>query len=107
MEPSERNAFRLSWVKYRTRCTGLTDWTISGAPTILPRPSTASVTNQTTMIGPNTRPIAPVPRLCARKSTIRMTNAIGMTQSASDADTSSRPSTALSTEIAGVITPSP
>ena len=38
---------------------------------------------------------------------MRMTIAIGITQRSNDLDTSSKPSTALSTEIAGVMMPSP
>ena len=86
---------------------GLIDWMIAGPSISFDRPSNASTANQTIMIGPNTWPIAPVPRLCTRNSSTRMTIAMGMTQSASEVDTSSRPSTALSTEMAGVMTPSP
>ena len=70
-------------------------------------PSKASTANHTIMIGPNTLPIAPVPLLCTAKRATRMHSAMGMTQSLNEVDTSPSPSTAASTEIAGVITPSP
>ncbi|CAB4729338.1 unannotated protein [freshwater metagenome] len=63
--------------------------------------------NQTIITGPNTFPTAPVPLLWTRKSPTMITIAIGMTQDVNDVDTTSRPSTALSTEIAGVMMPSP
>jgi hypothetical protein len=70
-------------------------------------PSTPSVVNHTSMTGPKTLPTAPVPRRCTKNSATRMPTAIGMTKSWSLGSTTPSPSTALSTEMAGVITPSP
>ena len=57
--------------------------------------------------GPNRRPTAPVPKRWIANSTVRIASAIGTTSESSDGDTTSSPSTAESTEIAGVIMPSP
>ena len=64
-------------------------------------------TNQTTMTGPNTRPTLPVPRYCMANSATITATLIGRTKSFSSGAETSRPSTADSTEMAGVITPSP
>ncbi len=59
------------------------------------------------MIGLNTRAIFAVPRFCTENRAMRIAIVIGRTQ-ASNADVAtSNPSTALSTEIAGVMSPSP
>ena len=70
-------------------------------------PSTASVTNQITITGPNSRPTRWVPQRWAPNSTARMAMPIGRTASASSGRATSSPSTAESTEIAGVIRESP
>ena len=56
---------------------------------------------------PNRRPTAPVPKRWIANSTVRITSVIGTTSVSSAAPTTSRPSTAERTEIAGVIIPSP
>ena len=48
-----------------------------------------------------------VPNRCAANSPMRITTAMGITNGLNDAVTSFNPSSALSTEIAGVMTPSP
>ena len=48
-----------------------------------------------------------VPRRCIANSPIRIASAIGKTKSSSAGVTSLRPSTAESTEMAGVMMPSP
>ena len=63
--------------------------------------------NHTIMIGPNTRPIAAVPFRCTRKRPIKMMIAAGKTYASRLGAAMVVPSTAASTEIAGVITPSP
>ena len=63
--------------------------------------------NHTTMIGPNTLPMAPVPRLWMANRATRMPIEMGTTKSEIPETASSVPSTADSTEIAGVIMPSP
>ena len=59
------------------------------------------------MMGPNTRPTLPVPRHCMANSATITTAEIGRTNSCARGVTISSPSTADSTEIAGVMTPSP
>jgi hypothetical protein len=63
--------------------------------------------NQTSVIGPNSLPMPPVPKRCIANSPVSTTSVSGMTHSCSRGAATSRPSTADSTEIAGVMTPSP
>ena len=70
-------------------------------------PSAAIVLNQTTITGPKSLPISPVPRRWIAKSATRMAQVSGTTRCDSRGLTFASPSTALRTEIAGVITPSP
>ena len=63
--------------------------------------------NQISISGPKKRPMPPVPWRCTMKSTASTTSVMGKTQCASCGDTSVKPSTAESTEMAGVMTPSP
>ena len=72
-----------------------------------PTPHAPMATNQAIITGPNTRPTAAVPRRCTRNSTTMITAVIGTTSSSSDGSTTLSPSTADSTEIAGVIMLSP
>jgi hypothetical protein len=59
------------------------------------------------MTGPNILPTTPVPFFCTMKSATRMTTVIGITARCSTGACTSSPSTAESTEIAGVIRLSP
>ncbi len=71
------------------------------------RPESARAANQTPITGPNRRPTAPVPKrwMANRKtSTVRE---IGTTSELRPGAATFNPSTAESTEIAGVIIPSP
>lgn len=70
-------------------------------------PSTARVPNQSRVTGPNARPTRAVPNRWEAKSTTRMAMVIGSTKGAKIGVATSSPSIALSTEIAGVIAPSP
>ena len=70
-------------------------------------PSTAITTNQTSMMGPNARPIFSVPNCCVVNNTTRISTAMGMTYGLKLSVATLTPSIALNTEIAGVITPSP
>ena len=63
--------------------------------------------NQANMIGPNARPIAAVPNGCTANSASRTTVAAGNTYVVNAGAICSTPSSAESTEIAGVIAPSP
>ena len=70
-------------------------------------PSSASVANQTIMMGPNSAPTLPVPRFWTANSPPTTSSVIGMTNGLNAGVATSSPSTAESTEIAGVISPSP
>ena len=63
--------------------------------------------NQTTMTGPKRRPTRAVPNRCAANSPTMISAVMGMINGSSDGSTTSRPSTADRTEIAGVIMLSP
>ena len=80
---------------------------MAGCWTICSAPMTPSTTNQTVMIGPNSLPTAPVPNRCAMKSATMTATEIGSTKGLKAGVIDSRPSTAPSTEIAGVMTLSP
>ena len=60
-----------------------------------------------TMIGPNTRPTAPVPFRCAANNAISIVSVNGTTNCCRPGLATATPSTALNTEMAGVRTPSP
>lgn len=64
-------------------------------------------TNQTSMMGPNARPITAVPRRWMTNSAVRMTTAAGSTIRVRPGSMTAAPSRALITEIAGVIIESP
>ena len=66
-------------------------------------PSTASATNQRIMIGPNSRPTRSVPRRWIANNIAMMTSVTGSTARSKFGFRISMPSTALSTEMAGVI----
>ena len=70
-------------------------------------PRRPRVENQTNMIGPKTAPTPAVPRRWKKKRTTRITIVSGITYGLKNGVAISRPSTALSTEMAGVIMPSP
>ena len=63
--------------------------------------------NQHSVTGPNTAPMPAVPRRCAANSATRMMQLIGTTNDENALVATSSPSTADSTVMAGVITPSP
>ncbi len=79
----------------------------SGWRLIWRRPSSPITVNHRIMIGPNTLAMPAVPRCWTANRAIRITTEIGITQSANAGVATSKPSTADSTEIAGVINPSP
>ncbi len=64
-------------------------------------------TNQHSITGPNILPIVPVPRDWMRNNSIRIATVIGTTAGPSAGASPFNPSTALRTEMAGVIAPSP
>jgi hypothetical protein len=63
--------------------------------------------NQTSVVGPKTLPMPAVPRFWTTKSPTRTATVSGRTTGFAADVATSRPSMALSTEIAGVMTPSP
>src|SRR6185436_3249489 len=106
-EASVTNPAQPLLVKNCTAYSGLIANTTSGLVMIQRVPSSARVTNHTSVTGPNMRPIAPVPRRCTRNSAVRMIIAPGNTKCSSRGVATARPSIALNTEIAGVMKPSP
>ena len=86
---------------------GLSADRISGCRTIWLTPSTASTANHRSVTGPKKRPMPAVPFFCTANRANRMTSVSGITPACSRGESTSRPSTADSTEIAGVMTPSP
>ena len=79
----------------------------AGCVAIHGAPAAAMLTNHMSVAGPNTAPTSLVPRRWTRKSPARIATVTGSTQVASAGAATSSPSTALRTEIAGVMTPSP
>ena len=59
------------------------------------------------MTGPNIAPMLAVPRYCTRNTPIRMSTVNGTTYGSNAVVAVFKPSTAPSTVMAGVITPSP
>jgi hypothetical protein len=86
---------------------GFTALRTSGAIRIPRTPRMAMVLNQTVMTGPNMLPIFAVPCFCSAKRAVSIRAAIGHTQWLNAGAATERPSTAPSTEIAGVMIPSP
>ena len=70
-------------------------------------PSRAMQTNQVAVMGPKNLPMPAVPRFCTQNSRNRMISVSGITALVKCGEITSRPSTAESTEMAGVMTPSP
>ncbi len=94
-------------MKKATPWRGLTAWSTSGRLTIHAVPAAAMLTNQRSVAGPKTAPMPAVPRFCTRKSPTRMTTVMGTMKGCTLVVATSRPSTAESTEMAGVMMPSP
>ena len=70
-------------------------------------PSADSTPNHTSMTGPNILPTTPVPNRCTTNTPVSSAKAMGTTSCSTPGAATCRPSTADSTEIAGVIIPSP
>ena len=70
-------------------------------------PVNARLPNQSSITGPKSRPTKLVPKRWMENSASTISSDSGTTQKLSEGATSSSPSTAPSTEIAGVITLSP
>ncbi len=95
------------WIRKSNAQSGLSAASTAGALMMPWMPSAARTANQPTITGPKICPITPVPCLCMTNRPIRMTMVTGTTTGASDGASTLRPSIALSTEIAGVMAPSP
>ena len=80
---------------------------ISGWPTIPVTPHAPMAVNHRIITGPKNRPTAAVPWRCTANSTTMITAVIGTIQGSRSGWTVLTPSTAESTEMAGVITESP
>ena len=65
------------------------------------------VANHSIITGPNIAPTRAVPRFCTRNSATRMTTVSGTMNGLNASVATSSPSTADSTEMAGVMAPSP
>ncbi len=96
-----------AWTMKPTAAQGFTASRIAGAFRMPWTPSTASSANQASITGPKMRPMEPVPKRCARNSPMSTTIVMGSTKDDSAGASTFRPSTADSTEMAGVIAPSP
>ena len=79
----------------------------SGTATISIAPSRPRVPNHSAITGPNTVPICWVPRYCTRNRPSSTATEIGITASSKVCEMTFSPSTAESTEMAGVMQPSP
>ena len=76
---------------------------MAGSATMPATPAAPIVRNHRVITGPNSRPTRAVPTRWAVNRTTMITSVIGMTSSPRLGSTTRRPSTAESTEIAGVI----
>ena len=79
----------------------------SGTRTTSVVPKAAMAPNHSSITQPNTRPTPPAPIRCTLKSPTRITTASGTVNGLKKGVATSKPSTAPSTVMAGVINPSP
>ena len=107
MDPSRRNVLPGSLATSRTAWTGFTASSTEGSCSTERAPSTPSTVNHRIITGPNTLPMWPVPKRCTAKMKTRTTVVSGAIQLSRAGLWTDRPSIADSTEIEGVITPSP
>ncbi len=105
--PRVRKPARPWFAKNMIAYHGLIAASTDGVSMIERTPSTAMVTNQTSVIGPKAVPTRAVPKRWNMNSPKRITSVIGTTRWTSAGLPTSSPSTALRTEMAGVMTPSP
>ncbi|MCY1301510.1 hypothetical protein D9M70_511260 [compost metagenome] len=105
--PSSTKLIQGNSMMKRSPHMGFSAASTSGVCQICQPPSAASVSNQSSITGPKSLPMAPVPCDWITNSATSTTSAIGTTQLSSWCDTMPIPSSADSTEIAGVIMLSP
>ena len=86
---------------------GLNALNTSGSASTFHSPIAANDRNHSVVIGPKTRPTFSVPKRWAANTHSNTAMVIGRMKGLSPGAATSRPSTAPSTEMAGVITPSP
>ncbi len=106
-EPSTRKPGKPWARRKRSAYPGFSAASTAGTVATHGAATAAMLMNQTSVAGPKTAPTPAVPRRCTAKRAVRIATVIGSTQNSSRGAATSSPSTALSTEIAGVITPSP
>ena len=82
-------------------------WNTAGSLTTSLRPSAAITMNQITSTGPNSQPIVPDPNLWSTNSAIKIATDSGTTRCARAGVATCTPWTDPSTEMAGVMMPSP
>src|SRR5262249_46904780 len=102
-----RKAARECCTKSRAPGHGFRARRISGEPAISTAPRRPMMTNQPSMIGPNTPPTRAVPKRWPMKRRRSTAKVPGTTRWRSSGTAISMPSRARSTEMAGVIPPSP
>ncbi len=96
-----------AWTRNSAARSGSRAPSTAGARRMPPRPSTAKAANHTTITGPKMPPMNPVPRFWITKRPTSTTSVIGTTNGVRTGASSFSPSTADSTEMAGVMAPSP
>ena len=96
-----------SAIRKRAAAAGLTAVRMAGARQMLTNPRAPMTTNQTTIIGPNSLPMLPVPYCWITNNPIRTAIVAGTMKCSNPGAASLSPSMADSTEIAGVMKPSP
>ncbi len=106
-EPSATKPVQGDAAKNCTAYSGLAAARICGAFKIATTPITVKAANHTKMMGPKKRPILWLPWLCTANSATRIAMVSGSTRCLSAALSTAMPSTADSTEMAGVSMPSP
>ena len=88
-------------------CRGSSATSTAGCSITCGRPSATSTPNHTSVIGPKARPMPPVPKRCTANSPVSTSSVSGRMKGCRLGAATSRPSIADSTEMAGVMTPSP
>ena len=106
-EPRMKMPCQPWFMKNSTPYHGFTALRIDGSFAISSPPKSAMLPNHSSITGPNTRPIFVVPPRWNRKRMKSTTTLIGTTRCRSAGVATSMPSTAPSTDTAGVMTPSP
>ncbi len=106
-EPSAANATLPCWTRNSRPYVGEIARRIPGWWATDAAPATARIVNHTAITGPKRRPTTPVPKRWIANRTVMITSVISTTIDSRLGETTFSPSTADSTEIAGVIMPSP